>query len=76
MHAEGVVKRAHGVGKRGSIPQFTKEDLVQLIRQCPLNTRASAYSFPWLLENVGRSLNVLLLVSLSMSLSVNIPHAY
>jgi hypothetical protein len=54
--AEGVMKRTKDVGGdpgQVALPQFTKEDLAQLIRQCPLNTKASAYSFPWLLENIG-----------------------
>jgi hypothetical protein len=43
--AEGVMIRVKSVGGdpgQVALPQFTKEDLAQLIRQCPLNTRASA----------------------------------
>ena len=52
--AEGVMKQAKDVGgdpDQVALPQFTKQDLAQLIRQCPLNTRASAYSFPCLGEH-------------------------
>jgi len=54
--AEGVMKRVKRVGgdpDQVALPQFTMEDLAQLIRQCLLNARASAYSFPWLLQDIG-----------------------